>query len=301
MNQRILVTGSSGLVGTAIRSLLAAKGIETVCLDLKAQGASCGDVRNKEDVRRLMVGVDGVIHLAAVSRVVWGQKNPELCWETNVTGVKNVLDAAGEASSRPWVISASSREVYGDAEHLPVSEDMPLRPVNIYGRSKAEGERLVAEAAKAGMNACTIRLSNVYGSVDDHEDRVVPAFARAAAFGKELRVQGEENTFDFTYIDDVARGIVLLAEFVAEEKSAPSPVHFVTGRPTTLGQLADKAIRIGAPGCRKKQEPSRNYDVARFYGNPERAGSLLGWKPTVFIDEGLARLVNAFRDSASRV
>ena len=72
-----------------------------------------------------MAGVDGVIHLAAVSRVVWGQKNPELCWETNVTGVQNVLDAAREASSRPWVISASSREVYGEAEHLPVSEDMP--------------------------------------------------------------------------------------------------------------------------------------------------------------------------------
>ena len=104
-----------------------------------------------------------------------------------------------------------------------------------------------------------------------------------------------------TYIDDVARGIVLLAEFVDAEKAAPSPVHFVTGRPTTLGQLADKAIGIGAPGCRKKQEASRNYDVSRFYGNPERAGSLLGWKPTVFIDEGLARLVKAFRDSASRV
>jgi len=161
MNQRILVTGSSGLIGTAIRSLLASKGIETVCLDLKAQGASCGDICNKEDVRRLMAGVDGVIHLAAVSRVVWGQKNPELCWETNVTGVQNVLDAAREASSRPWVISASSREVYGEAEHLPVSEDMPLRPVNIYGRSKAEGERLVAEAAKAGMRASPLRLSNV--------------------------------------------------------------------------------------------------------------------------------------------
>ena len=88
------------------------------------------------------------------------------------------------------------------------------------------------------MKACTIRLSNVYGSVDDHEDRVVPAFARAAAFGDELRVQGEENTFDFTYIDDVARGIVLLAEFVDAFFNASQESAFVEYVPRILRPIS---------------------------------------------------------------
>ena len=299
MDHRILITGSSGLVGTALGSALSARGVDVTGLDIAAEGSACGDVRDKECVERALVGVTGVVHLAAVSRVVWGEREPERCWATNVEGLKNVLQAAAMSRLRPWVISASSREVYGQPEFLPASEECPLRPVNLYGRSKLEGERLVEVARRDGLRACIIRLSNVFGSTADHLDRVVPAFARAAAFGQELRVDGAEHTFDFTYIDDVARGIVLLAELLGKGGTAPPPLHFVTGVPTTLGELARMAIRVAGTGSTIRLAPPRDFDVARFFGCPDRARILLGWEPSVPLEEGLTRLIYAFRDLPS--
>lgn len=296
MDQQILITGSSGLVGTALISLLSTRSVEVVGLDVAAEGRAYGDVRDRERVERALVGVTGVIHLAAVSRVVWGEREPARCWTTNVEGLRNVLQAAAASRLRPWVIFASSREVYGQPHTLPASEESPLQPVNLYGRSKLEGERLVEAARHDGLRACTIRLSNVFGSTADHVDRVVPAFARAAAFGRMLRVDGAEHTFDFTHLDDVARGIVSLAELLGGSVTAPPPIHLVTGVPTTLEELARTAIRLAGTGSTIRFAPARDFDVARFFGCPDRARSLLGWQPHVPLEQGLTRLIRAFRD-----
>ena len=299
MKQRILITGSSGLVGTALTSALLAEGVDVVRLDLRARGEAQGDVRDRTRLNDIVARADGIVHLAAVSRVVWGERDPELCWATNVGGLRNVLEAAAQSERRPWLVFASSREVYGQPELLPATENAPLRPVNVYGRSKMEGEHLVAEAQRAGLRACTIRLSNVFGSTSDHADRVVPAFARAAALGAELRVDGLGHTFDFTHIDDITRGIVALIGLLAAGGSPPAPIHFVSGRPTTLGELANLAVRLGQAGSSIRPAAPRDFDVARFFGDPSRAKALLGWQPLVPLDEGLARLVQAFRDAHS--
>lgn len=296
MNHRILITGSSGLVGTALTSALLAEGADVVRLDIRARGEARGDVRDRARVDEAVAGVDGIVHLAAVSRVVWGERDPELCWATNVGGLRNLIEAAAQSPRMPWLIFASSREVYGQPEALPATEDAPLRPVNVYGRSKAEGELLVAEAQRVGVRACTIRLSNVFGSTFDHADRVVPAFARAAAFGEELRVDGLDHTFDFTHIDDVVRGVVALIKLLAAGDPPPPPIHFVSGRPTTLGELANLAARLGVSGSAIRTAAPRDFDVARFFGDPSRARALLGWQPLVRLEDGLTRLVEGFRN-----
>lgn len=298
MNQKILITGSSGLVGTALLRAFSARSTDVIPFDIRAPGEAHGDICDRDKVRNAVAGVSGVIHLASVSRVIWGERDPELCWATNFGGLQNVLTVAAESLASPWVIFASSREVYGQPDQLPVTEDYPLRPVNIYGRSKYEGERLISDAQRAGLRACTIRLSNVFGSTNDHVDRVVPAFARAGAMGHELRVDGAEHTFDFTHIDDVARGILALTDLLAAERGVPPPLHFVTGIPTTLGQLANLAVRIGQSGSTIRLAPPRDFDVARFFGSPARAKTLLGWEPRVPLEEGLTRLIHAFRANA---
>lgn len=296
IQSRILITGSSGLVGTALTSALLAEGVELVHFDLRAHGEARGDVRDRARLCDIVARVDGIVHLAAVSRVVWGEQDPELCWATNVGGLRNVLDAAAQSIRKPWLVFASSREVYGQPASLPAAEDTPLLPLNIYGRSKVEGELLVEEAQRAGLRACTIRLSNVFGSTSDHADRVVPAFARAAALGAELRVDGLGHTFDFTHIDDVTRGVVDLVKLLGTGDLPPPPIHFVSGRPTTLGELASLAARLGQSGSSIRPAPPRDFDVARFFGDPSRAKALLGWQPQVRLEDGLARLVQAFRD-----
>lgn len=295
MNHRILITGSSGLVGSALISVLERRGVGIARLDVNAEGADHGDVRDLSRVQRAMQGCDGIIHLAAISRVIWGEQNPEACWTTNVDGLRNVIDAASASDRRPWIISASSREVYGQPETLPATEDCPVRPVNIYGRSKVEGERLIAEARHEGLRACVIRLSNVFGTTADHVDRVVPAFARGAVEGQQLRVDGADHTFDFTHIDDVARGIVSLAGLLLNGESAPPPIHFVSGTPTTLLELAAMAIELANTDSTMRLAPPRNFDVERFVGSGARAKEILAWEPKITLKEGLERLIALFR------
>lgn len=293
--RRILITGSHGLIGTALRQALKAHGFNVTGLDLQATAVEQGDVRDLERVRQAVGrGVNGIVHLAAVSRVAWGERDPSGCWATNVDGLQNILDVAQEQSTAPWVLFSSSREVYGQPDHMPVAEDVPLRPVNVYGRSKAEGERLIAEARNRGLSSAVVRFSNVYGSVDDHDDRVVPAFCRAAVAGESLRVDGMDCVFDFTYIDDAVRGVVSLVELL-ERGEAPPPVHLVTGRPTTLGELARLSSSCAGGTGTIVEAPSRTFDVHRFYGDPSRASAILDWRAEVELEGGLATFVEALR------
>ena len=294
--RRILITGSEGLIGRALRAALEGRGAEVVGLDLLGTGREHGDVRSLQRVRDALGGCDGVVHLAAVSRVLWGEHDPEGCWNTNVGGLRNVLQALDERRQRPWLLFASSREVYGQPRRLPATEDTPLLPVNVYGRSKVEGERLVDDARSRGLRAAMVRLSNVYGRVRDHADRVIPAFARAADSGSTIRIDGAECTFDFTHIDDTARGMVAVIDLL-EIGETPPPIHLLTGTPTTLRDLAALAIDVAGTSP-VVEAPPRSFDVSRFYGDPSRARELLGWEPHVVLREGLERLVRDLRAEA---
>ncbi len=292
---RVLITGSAGLVGRALRSALEARHCEVVGLDLRAEGAEEGDVRERHRVEAAARGCAGIVHLAAVSRVVWGERDPEGCWSTNVDGLRNVLAVAARERQAPWVLFASSREVYGQAAAFPVTEAAPLCPMNVYGRSKERGEALVGEARATGLRAAVVRLSNVYGSTRDHADRVVPAFARAAALGEPLRVEGANHTFDFTHLDDTVRGIVGLASLLEAGREAPAAIHLLTGQPTTLGELASLAVALAGTRAPITVAAPRTFDVSSFHGDPRRAKEVLDWAPRVPLREGLARLIEEFR------
>ncbi len=300
MNERILVTGSEGLVGRDLRTAFEARGRDTVGLDLRGAGSEHGDVRHPRRVREAIAGCSGVVHLAAVSRVIWAEHAPDDCWSANIGGVRRVLEAAFEQPERPWVLFASSREVYGQPRCLPVTEDAPLLPVNVYGHSKIEGERLVEEATAGGLRAATLRLSNVYGSALDHADRVVPAFARAAVEGSAIRIDGAECTFDFTHIDDTVRGMVAAMDRLEAGETLP-PIHLLTGTPTTLRELAAMATALAGKRVPVVEAPPRPFDVSRFHGNPSRARELLGWEPRVRLRDGFERLVGDFRARADTI
>lgn len=295
MKTRILLIGSAGLVGTAVRAALEKNGAEVIGLDLRSDGKEFGDIREANSIAHAFQGCTGIIQLAAVSRVIFGERDPANCWATNVEGVRNVLSLALAQNPRPWLIFASSREVYGQPDSLPVSEDFPLKPVNVYGRSKVEGENIVHAARSQGLRATVIRLSNVYGSTHDHPDRVVPAFARGAVMGSPLRVDGADHTFDFTHLDDTVRGILALASRLEAGGEALPPIHFLTGQATSLGQLAELAKELAGSPSEVVQAPPRNFDVSTFQGDPERARLLLDWTPRISIREGLGRLIADFR------
>ena len=287
----ILITGSDGLIGSALGAIFDRDSIEWRGFDIRRDGAE--DTRDPQALARAMEGVDGVVHLAAVSRVVWAQNDPQTTQDTNVGALDELLRLAGSAAKRPWVIFASSREVYGQQDSLPVKEDAPLLPMNTYARSKVAGEQLIEAAREQGLLAQTVRFSNVYGSVDDYSDRVTPAFARTAVTGGTVRVDGSDHTFDFTQVDDAARGLDLLVQATRAGELLP-PIQLLTGTGTTLGELAALASDHARRPVTLVDAPPRTYDVEKFVGDPARARELLGWTAQVPLAEGFARLVEDF-------
>jgi nucleoside-diphosphate-sugar epimerase len=288
----ILVTGSEGLIGRHVSRALAASGHAVRAFDLARSATE--DVRNPAALARALEGVTGVLHLAAVSRVVDAEQDPETCQATNVDAFGELLRLCMDRRARPWVIFVSSREVYGAQAFLPVAEDAVLRPMNVYARSKVRGEALTGEAVAAGLNANICRLSNVFGCPEDHADRVAMAFAGAAAWGGVARVDGSDCMFDFTVIADVADGLCRLVEATKAGERLP-PVHFVTGRSTTLAELASMAQGLSTRTVDIVEAPARTYDVSRFVGDPTRAQALLGWRARTSVEAGMAGLVQALQ------
>jgi nucleoside-diphosphate-sugar epimerase len=289
----ILITGASGLIGRYLTAHIRAAGIPVRTFDIAQSPRE--DTRNREALAAALQGVQGVVHLAAVSRVVWAEQRPQLCQAVNVDALETLLRLCLERRSPPWLIFASSREVYGQAAQFPVPEDATLNPMNIYARSKVAGERLIASAADAGLCAVICRLSNVYGCVHDHPDRVVMAFAGSAARGGVMRVEGPQHAFDFTAIEDVELGLWRLVQATQSGERMP-PIHFVTGAATTLLELAQLATRHATTPTVIEQAPARDFDVAQFVGNPERAARLLGWRATIPVSVGVPRLIKALEN-----
>lgn len=286
---KVIITGSKGLIGTALKDLLEYKGISIEDYDILDDLDGSNNILDQERLFDRMKDCVGVVHLAAVSRVIWGQKDPEKCMRVNVTGTHNVVSAAQKVGVK-WMIYASSREVYGAAETLPVSEDVSLMPVNVYGQSKLDAENLVISARQSGLNTAICRFSNVYGSTDDHPDRVIPAFTYAAAHGETIRVEGQDNIFDFNHVTDTANGISLAVDALNLNEQLP-PIHFVSGRGTSLKELASICVGMGRSHTKIEQHPPRKYDVDRFIGDPTRAESILGWKRTVSLEDGLKDMI----------
>ncbi len=292
----ILVTGSEGLIGAAVCKLLAKSGYRVEKMDLRSSDPDQkGDIRDEAFVQQRMKGCRGVIHLAAISRVADGESDPELCWQTNVIGTEVVMRAAAAMPIRPWVMLASSREVYGEPGQMPVREDTPMRPVNVYGRSKAAAERVALAWRRSGVETAVVRLANVYGGMNDHPKRVTPAFARGSVEGRVLSVCGRENTFDFTHLDDVALGLLSVVEALQAGEVLP-PIHLASGLPTTLGELAELAVRLGGDRAKIAEVPAPGYNVSRFVGDPSRAHELLGWQARIKIGEGMNRMIKAYRE-----
>lgn len=293
------MTGHLGLVGRHLKPLLEKQGYCIKGFDL-ADGS--GNICRSDQLKQAISGVTGVVHLAAVSRVVWGEQNPELCWQTNAVASEQLLRIACEqADVKPWVLVASSREVYGEADVLPVRDSMLVKPVNVYGRAKAYMESVALELRQYGLNTAVIRLANVYGCTKDHKDRVLPAFCINAVNDADLRVDGWNHVFDFTHVSDTVKGLSLVIEQLENNERNLPPTHLLPGIGTTLGEAAEMAIRLARSNSRIIEAPSRHYDVSRFIGDPTQAKTLLGWQAGITPEQGIQLLVNAFQKQLQEI
>mgnify|MGYP001585682359 CR=1 FL=1 len=298
---KVVVTGSRGLIGRSLCRRLADLGCEVIEFDcgIAPDASGFGNVLDPANCHRAIAQADGVFHLAAVSRVIWGERDPQLCMAVNTVGTANILAACQAAPQPPWIAVASSREVYGQALQLPVAEHAPKQPPNVYARSKCHAEQAVEHAARQGLRAGFVRLSSVYGDAFDHATRVVPAFVTAALGGQPLNVEGAEGVLDFTHAEDVARGLVMLGHSIAKG-AWHGPLHFVSGQPTSLLDLAKIIIRLTDSRSTVHVVAARTYDVSQFVGNPAKALRELGWQNETPLEDGVAKLIAEYRTIPAR-
>ena len=303
----IFITGGSGLIGTASRFIFEKQGWKVSTLDLNEidldenQIDYVGNIVNIAALEELLEDVDGILHLAAVSRVIDAEFNKEKCTLVNVGGTERLLNAASAAGCK-WFIFGSSREVYGEPTQLPVKEEHGVNPMNHYGHAKVIGENMAKNHCESnGMSHSILRFSNVYGHPNDHATRLINAFLRRALQDLPLEIHGGGQIFDFTYIDDTVAAIFAAADNLQTNHQSLSPIHILPGEPVRIEELAELIIEATESDSEIVFTPGRDYDVEIFYGSPERMHRLLNVGCPTNIREGIAQCLDLYLSEISIV
>lgn len=298
MSRAILITGSAGVLGSFLRKNLRQQGYPTLGIDIRGTGHDFGDILDYDHVSSLISTCQGIIHCAAISRVLDCEKQPTWAHQVNVLGTKNIVQAMQNTAHKPWIIFTSSREVYGNQSDLPVREESTLHPQNVYGQTKMQGERLLQAAQENGVHTAIIRLTNIYGSTNDIPERAIPSFVRNSLLHQSFSVVGEERQFDFLHIQDATTAILGLIPFV--KKTSLEPLLLCSGWPITLGNLARKiqkqiSFELSIPSS-IQYLPNSTFEVNHFYGSSQRIKQYIDWSPKINLEEGLQQYINEMKE-----
>jgi UDP-glucose 4-epimerase len=294
---KVMITGSSGFIASSLIPLLNKEGIDFIKFDIRNNPLE--DIRSIDLLKKRAEGVDGIVHLAAISRVKMAQDTPYECVSVNIGGTCNVLEVARTSKNKPWVIFGSSREVFGEPTTLPVSETSPRHAINIYGVSKITGEDLCKIYSNHyGVKTRILRFSNVYTNCNDHLDRVIPRFILQALKNEDLVINGDgTEIFDFTYISDTISAILKVMLDMEQTNLTFNDYNISSGIPVSLKDLATKIIALSKSKSKISFAMSHSYDVNRFYADPSKATEQLGFKVNIGINEGLSMAIKELKDN----
>jgi UDP-glucose 4-epimerase len=233
-----------------------------------------GDIRNAEIVMKACEKCQVVYHLAAQSNVIGSVTDINYSYETNVTGTFNLLKCAQESGVKSFVFT-SSREVYGEAQYLPVDEKHPRQAKNAYGASKLAGEAYCEVFRNMNeMNMIVFRLANVYGSRDS--DRVIPIFIERMKAGKPLILYGGSQVIDFISVDFI---IGILKRVPTDGFVLPEPLNLGSGKGTTLYRLIERLEKLSGKKAGIQVEAARNVEVKSFIADVSRLKNQLAIEP----------------------
>ncbi|MBT4153254.1 MAG: NAD-dependent epimerase/dehydratase family protein [Candidatus Magasanikbacteria bacterium] len=293
-----LITGGAGFIGTNLTIALLAEGHTVKVFDNYAggkfedrvqEGAEYieGDIRDKAALVAALDGVDGIFHMAALPRVGYSVEHPELTHDVNVNGTLNVLQAAKEAGVKRVVFSSSS-STYGDQEVFPLKEDgMEKLPIAPYALHKLIGEhygRLFA--ALYGVETISLIYFNVYGPYADPNGAhalVIGRFLKQKSEGEPMTICGDGEYFrDYTYVDDVVRANILA--MTTEKAGKGETINIGNNNPRSVNDIV-KII-----GGESVFVDARAGDGRYFEADITKAKELLGWEPSMELEEGIAKL-----------
>jgi len=295
---RILVTGSSGQLGSYVCELLM-KEHDVTGFDIREQphgslkGVSVkGDIRNRDDLSAALQGVEGVIHCAAQVSVDKSLLDPVSDAETNAIGTLRVLhESVGAGVSR--FVYVSSAAVFGNPTRTPIDETHPTNPLSNYGVSKLAGEKYaLAYASNSKMEAVSVRPFNFYSPRADPSSPysgVITKFVARARSGKPPVIEGDGlQTRDFIHARDVAE---MLGVIIAKKGLRGETFNCGSGVSTSILDLAKLVVRTSGKGLAPEFAPARIGDIRDSLCSTKKSKEILGFSSKITLAEGIAELM----------
>ncbi len=312
----VLVTGATGLLGTAIVRMLHDAGAVVVALvrdwvpqsELVRSGllervrVIRGDICDQALLERVMgeYEIDTVLHLAAQTIVAIANRNPVATLEVNIRGTWCVLEAARRSPTVKQIVLASSDKAYGAQAQLPYSEGTPLEGRHPYDVSKSAAD-LIAQmyATSFGSPVCITRCGNFYGPGDLNWNRIVPGTLRSAIRGERPVIRSDGKFVrDYIFVDDGAAAYLTTAEKLAADRSlAGEAFNFSNETPVTVLALVDQILAVaGRTDLVPEVRNEASHEIREQFLDATKAKTRLGWSAKFSLAEGLARTHAWYRD-----
>jgi nucleoside-diphosphate-sugar epimerase len=309
---KYLITGGAGFIGSHIARALLAQGAEVRILDNFSSGKREnlsgldveiveGDLRDASCVTEAVRGVNIIFHEAAFVSVPESMEKPQECFDVNVTGTSVLFEAARKAGVQRAVI-ASSAAVYGDSSVMPLVEDTPLKQLSPYAVSKRVDEMYAELYTRSyGFEVAALRYFNVYGPrqrPDSMYAAAVPIFIRRMLDNKPITIFGDGGqSRDLINVRDVVQANLL----ASRHPDAPGKIFNVcTGVETRLLDLLDILYEIFPNAPKHVHAEPRAGDIYRSIGMPNKAMSILEFRPQVTLAEGIKEAVEEMRESGKK-
>ena len=313
--KRVLITGGLGFIGSNLAARLVDLKAHVTIVDslIPEYGGNLfniagiegrvkvniSDVRDQHSMRYLVQGQDYLFNLAGQTSHLDSMHDPYADLDINCRSQLSILEVCRKYNPRVKIVFASTRQIYGKPEYLPVDEAHLLRPVDVNGINKMAGEWYhILYNNVYGIRACALRLTNTIGPrmrVKDARQTFLGIWVRLLIEGKPFEVWGGEQLRDFTYVDDAVGAFLMAA---ASDESNGQIFNLGGDCVISLKDLADLLIQVSDGGeyiSHSYPADRKRIDIGDYYADFGRIRSALGWEPKVPLREGLGRTITYYR------
>jgi UDP-glucose 4-epimerase len=306
--KRVLITGGAGFIGSSLARKLLELGAEVTLVDsliplyggnlFNIEGIqsritlNIADVRDRFAIAHLVQGKDYLFNLAGQTSHLDSMSDPQTDLDINAAAQLSILEACREHNPGIKIVFASTRQLYGKPEYLPVDEAHPIKPVDVNGINKLAGEwyHLLYNNVY-GVRACALRLTNTYGPgmrVKDARQTFLGIWVRNAIEGRPILVFGDGSQLrDFNYVDDAVEAFLLSA---LDPRADGQVFNLGSREVISLEKLAQLMTEL-LPGARYEitafPTERKAIDIGDYYGNYDKIEATLGWRPRFDLRQGL--------------
>jgi UDP-glucose 4-epimerase len=315
-DSRVLITGGAGFIGSNLAARLVSLGAEVTLVDamIPEYGGNLAnieaiadrlsltvcDVREKVSMRNALQGKDFLFNLAGQTSHMDSMTDPYTDLDINCSAQLAILEACRHHNDEIKIVFASTRQIYGKPDYLPVDEDHLVRPVDVNGINKAAGEWYhILYNNVYGVRATALRLTNTYGPcmrVKDARQTFLGIWVKLILSGQPIEVWGGEQLRDFNYVDDVVDALLRAA---VTDACFGNVYNLGDEQRVTLLELAKLVVDCHGGGdysVHAFPEERKKIDIGDYYSDFSKFRAESGWQPQVSLAQGLAQTLDYYRD-----